>query len=182
MQCTTFNYSTLKEPYENPPACHKTCVSRARPTTVKIKAQISTSEDPTKFNSETNSAQPWFQLLCMVGVCTGNCPFHHGSHPIGNGATIVLWQFPVLLLSCSHPDPVLNTNTHQGSPDPPHHRSEAGWRIFIRLRIQILLGCWLKRERKGEMWQRVSFSSWDGSFYVPIWLDRGAQFLAQTAI
>lgn len=54
--------------------------SRARPTTVKIKAHILTSEDPTKFISETNSAQLWFQPFFMVGVCIGDpLPFILGS-------------------------------------------------------------------------------------------------------
>lgn len=72
----TFNYNTLKKPYENPPACHKACGSRARPPVEKIKAQVTVSDDPIKLISEIltlphfhpPAPRFWFQFLSGAGV------------------------------------------------------------------------------------------------------------------
>lgn len=72
----TFHCNTFKKPYENPPACHKTCISRATPPVEKIKAQVTVSEDPIKLISEIlpppgfhpPAPRLWFQFLSGAGV------------------------------------------------------------------------------------------------------------------
>lgn len=108
----TFHYRTLKKPYENPPNCHKTCVFRARPSMEKIQAQITISEDLTKFMSETltlPSFHPpsmlWLQLSLFGGSgCRTPFPLHRGpqmalygavsfwSHSLAAATSVQAWR------------------------------------------------------------------------------------------
>lgn len=111
----TFHYSPLKKPYENSPDCYKTCVSRARPSMKKIQAQITISEDPTKFISETlNSAQlpsPTHALVSTPpysgSVCRRPSALHYGFHMASHCAVSVSGLTPLLQTQVS----TMNVNT-----------------------------------------------------------------------